>query len=126
MPALRFPFDGGHGGNLRKEALPIRETQNSKKIRQLAKKLLKKVAISIEQLDAVVVTYKEKSKDAATGADIQKERTEILKDEKGPIDRGALKQLTGILKDLQDILGADEEASALEVILEELADEYAQ
>lgn len=106
--------------------MPISENQNSEKIRRLAKKLLKKVAISIEQLDAVVITYKEKSKDAATGADIQKERTEILKDEKGPIDRGALKQLTGILKDLQDILGTDEEASALEVILEELADEYAQ
>lgn len=105
--------------------MPISENQNSEKIRRLAKKLLKKVAISIEQLDAVVVTYKEKSRDA-NGADIQKERTEILKGEKGPVDRGALKQLTGILKDLQDILGTDEEASALEVILEELADEYAQ
>lgn len=106
--------------------MPIREKDNSEKIKRLAKKLLKKVAISIEQLDAVVVTYKERSKDAATGADIQKERTEILADEKGLIDRGALKQLTGILKDLQDILGADDSASALEVILEELADEYAR
>lgn len=126
MYALCLPIHSGHGSYLRKEALPIREKDNSEKIKRLAKKLLKKVAISIEQLDAVVVTYKERSKDAATGADIQKERTEILANEKGLIDRGALKQLTGILKDLQDILGADDSASALEVILEELADEYAR
>lgn len=111
---------------MRKEGLPIKETDNSEKIRQLAKKLLKKVARSIEQLDAVVVTCKEKSKDIATGADIQKEYTEILKGEHGPIDRAALKQLTAVLKDLQEILGVDDSAKELEIILEELADEYAR
>ena len=96
------------------------------------------------ELDAVTVTRKEKVK--TDEGEIQTEYERILTGEPGLIDRGGLKQLTGVLKDMREILGLqtelerqeqlarlkklerelNQEAAALTVAWEEGIDGFAQ
>lgn len=103
----------------------IEETQKTR-MEALVSELLTKAEQAIRELDAVTVTCKEKSRDTATGAEINREHQERLPDVKGPVDRNGLKQLTAVLKDIQDILGVDVAAAPIEVMLEETVHDYAQ
>lgn len=87
--------------------------------------LLFKAEQAAQELDAVIITCKEKYRDASTGTDINREHLEKLPDAKGPIDRGGLKQLTAVLKDLHDLLGSEDGAGAVTVNLEDGLDEFA-
>ena len=87
--------------------------------------LLFKAEQAAQELDAVIITCKEKYRDAATGTDINREHQEKLPDAKGPIDRGGLKQLTAVLKDLQELMGSEEGAGSVSVDWENGLDEFA-
>lgn len=110
----------------RKEALPIEHEQSTQeRLNALVETLLFKAEQAAQELDAVIITCKEKRRDTATGTDINREHLEKLPDAKGPIDRGGLKQLTAVLKDLHDLLGSEEGAGAVTVNLEDGLDEFA-
>lgn len=76
------------------------------RVRRAAIGLLERLEQATLELDRGVVTRKEKDGDIAF--EIQKCRG------RGMVDRGALKQLTGVLKDLQDILCRDNSMDARE------------
>lgn len=77
--------------------------EDSLRIRRAAIGLLERLERATEELDRGIVTRKEKHKEdeAEITFELQKCRG------KGMVDRAALKQLTGVLKDLQDILCQD-------------------
>lgn len=75
-----------------------------------AGRLLEKLEQAVEELDKGTVTHKEKQKDGDAEVIF-----EVSKGKgKGLVDRGGLKQLTGVLKDLQDILSQDDQMDARE------------
>lgn len=67
-------------------------------------RLLRKLEQAVRELDRGTQTVREKTK-TDTGEIVTE--TVRLTGEKGAVDRGGLKQLTGVLKDLQDILLLD-------------------
>lgn len=77
--------------------------EDTLRIRQAAIGLLERLERATEELDRGIVTRKEKHKEdeGETTFEIQKCRG------RGIVDRAGLKQLTGVLKDLQDILCQD-------------------
>jgi len=72
---------------------------------RLAQRLLKTAERSARELDACIVTHRLKEK--TEGGELLKEYSEKLPGVCSAVDRGGLKQLTAVLKDLQDILGQD-------------------
>ena len=70
----------------------------------LADSMLTCLERAVAELDTVERSVKEKIK-REDGTDVTTDYAQILAGEKGIIDRGGLKQLTGVLKDLKDILG---------------------
>lgn len=96
------------------------------RVEAAAERLLDRLEQAVRELDAATITHKEKEKTEA--GEILREYTEKLPRRKGLIDRGGLKQLTGVLKDLQDILYRDpelesrEQEAKLEKLRQELAD----
>ena len=73
------------------------------RVRGVAERLLERLEQAAEELDKGTVTCREREK-TQSGEKI----TELIKAKgKGMVDRAGLKQLTGILKDLQDILARD-------------------
>lgn len=77
----------------------------SSRVSRAAESLLDRLEQAVRELDAVTVTHREKVK-GEDGEHVT-EYTEKLPRKKGLVDRGGLKQLTGVLKDLQDILFRD-------------------
>lgn len=80
-----------------------------------AVRLLDQVEKAVQELDAVTAVHKEKNK--TDRGDEVIEYTVKLPRKHGAVDRGGLKQLAGVLKDLQDILYRD---PALDVREQEL------
>ena len=64
------------------------------------------------ELDAVTVTRKEKVR-SDTG-EVNTEVQQVLPGETGLIDRGGLKQLTGVLRDMREIFGLQTELESRE------------
>ena len=80
------------------------------RVRGVAERLLERLEQAAEELDKGTVTCREREK-TQSGEKI----TELIKAKgKGMVDRAGLKQLTGILKDLQDILSRDGSLDARE------------
>ena len=79
----------------------------ARRVSEAAERLLEKLEQAVRELDAVTVMHREKVK-TESGEQVT-EYTEKLPRKKGLIDRGGLKQLTGVLKDLSDILYRDPE-----------------
>ena len=73
------------------------------RVRRVAERLLDRLEQAAEELDKGTVLLREKRK-TEEGEEI----LELVKARrKGIVDRAGLKQLTGVLKDLQDILSRD-------------------
>lgn len=79
--------------------------QSLSRVEEIALRLLDRLEQAVKELDTVTVKHREKVKtpdgEHSTEYDVKLPR------KKGIIDRGGLKQLTGVLKDLQDILKFD-------------------
>lgn len=71
------------------------------RVNGVALALLERLEQAVKELDAVVATRREKVK-TETGEEVT-EFEQKLPRKKGVVDRGGLKQLTGVLKDLEDI-----------------------
>lgn len=83
-----------------------KEEPRSERLRRvdaLADSMLTCLERAVEELDTVTRSVKEKVK-KEDGSDVTVDYTQILLEERGIIDRGGLKQLTGVLKDLKDVL----------------------
>lgn len=74
----------------------------TERVNEVAMALLGRLEQAVKELDAVVETRREKVK-TETG-EVVTESEQKLPRKKGTVDRGGLKQLTGVLKDLEDIL----------------------
>lgn len=72
------------------------------RVNGVALALLERLEQAVKELDAVVETRREKVK-TDTG-EVVTESEQKLPRKKGVVDRGGLKQLTGVLKDLEEIL----------------------
>ena len=81
--------------------------KTKKRAEGVAEGLLAALERAVGELDAVTVTRKEKVK--TDDGDISTEYQQLLPGEAGLIDRGGLKQLTGVLKDMREILGLQTE-----------------
>lgn len=82
----------------------------TERLRTAAGRLLDRLEQAVEELDKGTVTVREKVK-TPNG----EETIEVVKARrKGVVDRAGLKQLTGVLKDLQDILSRDGSLDAKE------------
>ena len=80
------------------------------RVRRAAERLLDRLEQAAEELDKGTVVLREKRKTEAG-----EEVLEVTKAKrKGIVDRAGLKQLTGVLKDLQDILSRDGSLDARE------------
>ena len=86
------------GGLLGRSEYKLEE--DAQRVRLAALGLLDKLEQAVTELDKGILTRKEK--DGETVFEIQKGKG------KGLVDRNGLKQLTGVLKDLQDILCQDD------------------
>lgn len=71
------------------------------RVNGVAVALLERLEQAVKELDAVVATHREKVK-TETGEEVT-EFEQKLPRKKGVVDRGGLKQLTGVLKELEDI-----------------------
>lgn len=80
------------------------------RVQAAAMGLLERLEQAVEELDRGTVTCREKKKTEAG-----EESREVVKAwHKGVVDRAGLKQLTGVLKDLQDILSKDDSLDSRE------------
>ena len=68
---------------------------------------------AVKELDTVTQSVREKTK-LEDGAEVVTDFERLLPTEKGIIDRGGLKQLTGVLKDIRDVLTLRPEADVRE------------
>lgn len=85
----------------------MQKRKMKKRAEGVAEGLLTALERAVSELDTVIVTRKEKVK--TEDGEIQTEYDQALPGEVGPIDRGGLKQLTGVLKDMREILGLQTE-----------------
>ena len=87
--------------------------RRSDRVDDLADRMLTCLERAVEELDAVTRTVREKVK-KEDGGDVTTDYAQVMPGEKGLIDRGGLKQLTGVLKDLKEILVLRSEGDTLE------------
>lgn len=73
------------------------------RVAALADDLLSCLERAVKELDAVTESVREKAK-KEDGGELVTDYQRLLPQEKGIIDRGGLKQLTGVLKDLKEVL----------------------
>lgn len=83
------------------------QQESSNRVAAAAGRLLDRLEQAVAELDAVTQTHKRKTK--TEDGELLTEYTEKYPRKKGLVDRGGLKQLTGVLKDLQEILLRDPE-----------------
>lgn len=79
----------------------------------LADAMLTCLERAVDELDTVTQSIREKTK-LEDGAEVVTDFERLLPAEKGIIDRGGLKQLTGVLKDIKDVLTLRPEADVRE------------
>ena len=73
------------------------------RVAALADDLLSCLERAVKELDTVTESVREKAK-KEDGGEVVTDYQRLLPQEKGIIDRGGLKQLTGVLKDLKEVL----------------------
>lgn len=73
------------------------------RVAALADDLLSCLERAVKELDMVTESVREKAK-KEDGGELVTDYQRLLPQEKGIIDRGGLKQLTGVLKDLKEVL----------------------
>ncbi len=73
------------------------------RVSALADDLLTCLERAVKELDAVTENVREKAK-KEDGGEVTTDYARLLPTEKGIIDRGGLKQLTGVLKDIKEVL----------------------
>ena len=73
------------------------------RVAALADDLLGCLERAVEELDTVTESVREKAK-KEDGGEVTTDYQRLLPQEQGIIDRGGLKQLTGVLKDLKEVL----------------------
>lgn len=78
------------------------KTEQLGRVNGIALSLLDRLEQAVRELDAVTATHREKVK-TETGEQVT-EFSQRIPRRKGTVDRAGLKQLTGVLKDLEDIL----------------------
>lgn len=84
--------------------------EGAQRVQQAAQRLLDRLEQAVQELDKGTVTIREKR-----GTENGEETHLVVKaGRKGVIDRAGLKQLTGVLKDLQDIISWDGSLEARE------------
>lgn len=93
----------------KEEQIALRQTR----VDSLADGMLTCLERAVEELDAVTRTVREKVK-KEDGTDVTTDYSQVIPGERGLIDRGGLKQLTGVLKDLKEVLSLCSEGEALE------------
>lgn len=79
----------------------------------LADAMLTCLERAVDELDTVTQSIREKTK-LEDGGEVVTDFERLLPAEKGIIDRGGLKQLTGVLKDIKDVLTLRPEADVRE------------
>lgn len=72
------------------------------RVNEIAWRLLDRLEQAVKELDAVMMTHREKVK-TENGEQVTEYELKMPR-RKGTVDRGGLKQLTGVLKDLEEIL----------------------
>ncbi len=82
------------------------------RVGEVAERLLERLEQAVRELDAATVMHREKVK--TSEGERTTEYVERLPDKKSLVDRSGLKQLTGVLKDLQEILVQDPEMDSRE------------
>ena len=87
--------------------------RRSDRVDDLADRMLTCLERAVEELDAVTRTVREKVK-KEDGTDVTTDYAQVIPGERGLIDRGGLKQLTGVLKDLKEVLSLCSEGESLE------------
>lgn len=87
--------------------------ERMRRVDTLADAMLTCLERAVEELDTVTRTVKERVK-REDGVDMTTDYTQTLDGEKGTVDRGGLKQLTGVLKDLKDVLMLRSDADSRE------------
>lgn len=100
MPAVCAVADGGIGVSMEEM-----EYATALRVQEAANRLLGKLEQAVKELDAVVVKHREKCK--TDDGEHVTEYEERLPRKKGLVNQAGLKQLTSVLKDLQDILCSD-------------------
>ena len=83
------------------------------RVDSLADGMLTCLERAVAELDAVTRTVREKVK-KEDGTDVITDYDQVIPGERGLIDRGGLKQLTGVLKDLKEVLSLCSEGESLE------------
>lgn len=96
--------------NVRKEE---QDAQRMNRVDDLADRMLACLERAVEELDSVTRSVREKVK-KEDGTDVTTDYSQVIPGEKGLIDRGGLKQLTGVLKDLKEVLALRSQGDALE------------
>ena len=76
----------------------------------VAEGLLTALERAVKELSAVVATRKEKKK--TEDGEMMTEYQVLLPEKQGSVDRAALRQLVGVLKDLREVLMNPEETSS--------------
>lgn len=79
----------------------------------LADAMLTCLERAVEELDTVTRSVKERVR-REDGVDMTTDYTQTVAGERGTVDRGGLKQLTGVLKDLKDVLMLRSDADSRE------------
>ena len=90
-----------------------RQQRRTQRVDELADRMLACLERAVDELDAVTKTVKERVK-KEDGTDVTTDYTQVFTGEQGPIDRSGLKQLTGVLKDLKEVLSIRSEEETLE------------
>lgn len=89
--------------------------EEKERVRELAQRLLDRLEQAVGELDLVTEKHREKKKTEEGELVIEFERRNAKR--RGIVDRGGLKQLTGVLRELQEILLCDPEAEGRERLL---------
>lgn len=83
----------------------MNERNLRRRVDGVAEGLLGALEQAVGELGAAVATCREKTK-TESGETITEYQT-LLPDKVGAVDRGGLRQLTGVLKDLKEVLGVE-------------------
>lgn len=89
--------------------------EEKERVRELAQRLMDRLEQAVGELDAVMEKHREKRKTEDGEETVEYERRNGKR--RGIVDRGGLKQLTGVLRELQEVLLCDPEAESRERLL---------
>lgn len=88
----------------------MEENNTQARAAAVAEKLLSALERAVEELSAVVATRKEKKK--TDDGEVMTEYQVILPEKQGAVDLAALRQLSGVMKDMREAFGIDSPGEA--------------